>query len=491
MSAKNVSSENKAAAAKTGKLGTYTVIVTLLVLAACIVLNLAVASVPATYTRFDTTSNKIYTLSAATRRFVGDLAQDVTLYYICEGGQEDEQLRTFIDRYEAESSHITIKTVDPVRDPSFLDSIGATDADNWSVAVCSDRRTKVVRYSDMYYYYNENYGQISAEEYSQMYSYYGSYLEAYYGTFTEYFGGDARITGAIEYVTAENVPAVYMLDGHGETEFAATLTENVFSYAGVTTEKINIALDGEEIPDDCDLLIINVPTMDLTASEAAKLSAFFDKGGNILLITSAGCDSFANLMSFTASLGMSASSGTVSEGDSSAHYSRQPQLIYPSVSAAHDATAGYASNFTQYKVLVPYAHAIEFNAVQGVSLSELLYTSTQATAGDGSGTSAYALAAAAEKGSGRLIWIGSSQMLTDTFINATAGANLYCFFFMFSWLHDAFTSGLPDIPQIDMTPPTLSVSEGQANAWGAVLIFIVPGAVLAGGLIYWLRRRRS
>ena len=476
---------------KNGKMGVYTVVITLLVLAGCVALNLIASAVPATYTQIDSSSNKLFTLSAATKTFVSSIDQDVTLYYICEGGREDAAMRTFLARYEALSSHISVKTVDPVKDPSFLEKIGVADADNYAVAVVSDKRTKTVNYNDMYYYYNDQAGKLSVDEYNQYASYYGAYMESYFGTFTEFFGGDAQITGAIEYVTAERIPVVYMLEGHSESEFTATLTDNVFTYSGVTYKKINIAMDDSGIPDDCDLLIVNVPSLDLSAGEAQKLASFFDAGGHVLLITGTGCDALANLMSFTQHCGLSAVPGTVSEGDTSKYYSRNPQFIYPEVNSEHTSTAGFSSSFSNYPVLVPYAHAIALTGAPGVTTTSLLSTSSKASISDSTETAEYSLCASAEKDGAKLVWIGSSQMLSDQFINGTNGGNLYCFYFMFRWLHNSFASGLPEIAQVDLTPPTLTVSESQANLWGSLFIFIVPGALLAGGLIFWLRRRRK
>ena len=70
----------------------------------------------------------------------------------------------------------------------------------------------------MYYYYNSQYGKLTISEYQQ-YAQYGLSAEPY-------FDGDNQLACAVEYVTAETLPTLYTLTGHGEQE----LTQMLSSY---------------------------------------------------------------------------------------------------------------------------------------------------------------------------------------------------------------------------------------------------------------------
>ncbi len=479
---------------KAGKMGTYTLIITVIVLAALIVINLIAAAIPSKYTAIDTSSNKMYSLSETSRDFVSEITEDVTLYYICQSGSEDSKMRTFLERYEDLSKHIKIKVVDPLEDSSFLSKYNADSISNYSVIAVSEKRYKSVDYGDMYYFYSANSGKIGYSEYQYYAQYYGDYMSYYFGEVTEYFDGDNQITGALEYVTAAKVPMVYLLEGHNEEELTDTVTANLFTYSGIQYDTINIALDDDSIPADADVIIINNPGNDFSAGEAEKLTAFIKDGGNVILITAVGCDSYTNLNAFTKTFGLAAKSGTVSEGDSSMYYSRAPQYIFADINSEHDATSGYvsySSSSSRMSVLVPYAHGIELVGANGVTTTALMTTSSKAYTTDSDEKSQYNLAAAAEAGDGKLVWIGSSQLLADNFVNGTNGGNFYLFFYMFNWMQGSFTSSLPEIAGVELSEAVLTVSETQANFWGVILIFIIPAAVIGGGLIYFIYRRRK
>jgi len=472
---------------KSGKMGLYTVAVSVIVLAALIVINLIVSSLPSKFTKLDTSPNKLYTLSDTTVDFLSRLGENVTLWYICADGSTNQQVDTFLERYAASSPKLKLERVDPVKKPDFLKQYGAEDVSNFSIIVESEKRYRTVDYGNLIYYYNENVGQLTPDEYQSFQSYYGQYASYY--PFTEYFDGDNQITGAVEYVTAEKVPTVYLTEGHNETAFEEVVTSNLFTLAAIETKTVNLSLPESEIPEDADVIIINNPSKDLSDGEAEKLTAFFDGGGKILLITSPDCDLYSNLAKLTSHFGMTAGSGTVTEGDSSRAYPRNAQYVYPEVSATAEATEIYNS-YGNISMMFPASHPINLSAVEGITSDALLTTSDKAYTVSGGDKASYTLAASASAGDGRFVWIGSSQSLSSTFINATNGGNFYFLYSVFSWMQSRYSSSLPTIAAIDMSVPTLSVTEQTANFVGTILVIIVPAVVLGGGLAYWLHRRK-
>ena len=118
-----------------------------------------------------------------------------------------------------------------------------------------------------YYYYSDEYGVISADEYSSFMTYMYYYTGSYPAT-TLNFDGELLITSALDYVTTDRIPAVYYLEGHGESAISTTLSDNIKN-DNMTLSSLNMLTS--DIPDDAECIIINVPTSDINADEAAAL----------------------------------------------------------------------------------------------------------------------------------------------------------------------------------------------------------------------------
>ena len=89
-------------------------LMTAVVLAIVVVINLAVGQISVKYTQFDLTDNQLYTITDQTKAFVKGLDSDVDVYLVAQSGQEDEQIHKVLERYESLSSHIKVHTKDPV-----------------------------------------------------------------------------------------------------------------------------------------------------------------------------------------------------------------------------------------------------------------------------------------------------------------------------------------------------------------------------------------
>lgn len=485
---------NKKASAKRplfdrrGKSGTYAVVMSLILLAVLVVVNMLAASLPSKYTMIDTSSNGQFDISGTTERFISQITEKITFYYVCTKGYEDASLKTFVDRYASMNSNLSVVSIDPVDDPSFLEKYQVTDLNENSIIIESERRVKTVDYYDFFRFYNADMNYyMSYDEYT----YYGPTYESYYGyTFTpiQYF--DSVLTLGVEYVSASAVPSMYLLNGHGETDFPAVVTTNLDS-VGFSYETINLAL-GESIPEDCTSIVIHNPTADITEAEARTLSAYLADGGNLLLITSNGAEKFKNLASVTKEWGLSAYAGVVNEGKSSSHVSNLPTYIFPTINAEHDATAYVASNSA---VLLSNAHAIGITEVSGIKTTELFTTSDKAfisSDGQKSDAGKLVLGAVAEKieGAGKICWVSSGDYIKEANISSTNYGNFYAFFLMAKWLTGNYTSSLSEIPGVELSEPKVITTATDVNIWGSILIFIIPGAVIGGGVAYCIYRRR-
>ena len=477
-----------------GKSGIYSVVLSLILLAVLIVVNLIVGSLPAKITMLDTTDTGKYEISGTTESFLAGIKQDVTIYYIVPEGYEDSTLSSYLERYVSVNKKLTLKSVDPLENPTFLEAYPefddmSSDTEYMSsyLLVQTAERYRVIHTGELYTYAFNELGAtgLSFDEAMNLYQQY-----MYYGIYPveDGYAFDSTITGAVEYVCAENIPSIYFLSGHGEEPFSETVSSYLKDY-GIEYKDLNLALDGDTVPADCSCIIIHKPTSDLTVTESSKLSAYVAGGGNIFLMTNKNSGDMKNLMNLTAEFGLGTESGTVSEGDSSKHVADLPGYIYPTLNSAHDTTsllAGYSN-----VVLLADAQSIVTAEASGYTITELLTTSDKATVnGDAEGEKVLAAISEGNNGGGKLLWVASPSLTNDSLISKTQSGNFVLFFGMANALMDDYISVLPEIESISMTQAVVTTTATDVNIWGTILIFLIPGALLGAGIGYTVYRRR-
>lgn len=186
------------------KSGTYSVGIVSIAVVIVVVINLLVNALPANITKHDLSYNQLYSLSSVTEEFVKGLNEDVTIYVMAQIGTEDETVMEMLDNYKALSSHIKVETVDPVLHPSFITQYTSENVTNGSLVVVSAKRNTIIPVSELY-------------ETTINYQTYQSQ--------TTGFDGEGQITSAINYVTTEDIPIAYTLEGHNEIAISDTLAE--------------------------------------------------------------------------------------------------------------------------------------------------------------------------------------------------------------------------------------------------------------------------
>ena len=477
---------------KRARIGSYTIVITLILLAVLIVINLIVSALPSTYTALDTSVTDMYTISESSEKFIRHLDEDITIYYLASGGEVADDLQTFLDRYSGMSSNIKLKVIDPLKDPTFIEKYTEVTPSNHSFIVESAKRSKVIDYTQLYYYYSQNFGRIDyTDTYTQqMLSYYGE-------PYSLYFDAENRITSAIDYCVADVIPKAYLLTGHGEATMSTTLTQAV-SALNIETLPLSL-LEKGAIPSDASCVIILDPVNDITAAEAEILLGYLGKGGHIFLSTGHDDTDLTNLLSVMENYGVGAIPGMVHEVNASNLISDStPTRIMANVNTTHEITAGVHSN--GYKVLISSAHAIRTldEKRESVKIEPLFTTSDKAyVKTDGSEDKVegkYTLGAAITESLGdattKLVWFSSAEMLTDSFAAAVSYGNYYYYLYSLSWIFDSYETELADIAGKSLEMPTLVVSAKQAKIWSIVFIGIIPLAILTPAVVIWGRRRR-
>ena len=118
---KEKTSSTRSRGKKTLRVGGYSVLACLMVLAICVAVNILADKLPTSVSSLDLSSNKVYSLSDESRDLVKGLDEDVTIYWLVQNGKEDVPVKNILDRYESAGKHITVKRIDPDVYPNFAE----------------------------------------------------------------------------------------------------------------------------------------------------------------------------------------------------------------------------------------------------------------------------------------------------------------------------------------------------------------------------------
>ena len=366
---------------------------------------------------------------------------------------------------------------------------------NNSVIVESAKRSSVVMYEEIY-----------TTQYTEE-DYYNYYMTGVLPSGTTYFNGEGALTTAIDYVTADDLPVLYIVTGHGETDLSETVLADAKA-ENILTETLTL-LTVTAIPDDAGAVILNAPTSDLTETERDVLLTYLDLGGKLILVTDYASFSDAlmpNLAAVARAYGLKAEAGLVMEGNAN-NYMQYPFYLLPNVNASSDVAMNMTS--TNITTILPFAHGITKidgtdKYVEGVLTSsadafvipdinarveEFADTDTPEKAyekqdGDPSGTFYIAASAEDTVTGGKLLWVSSPFFVTDDFYSYNGEL------FMSALTMLCEKSSSISILGKAMQIQSLAVSSAAVAFWGAVLILVLPIGTVVLGFVIWNRRRK-
>jgi len=143
--------------------GSYSLTVSVVVLAILVVVNLFASALPTTLTRYDISSTRLYSITSNTKVAVSALADDVTIYWVVQSGQEDEVIENLLGKYDSLSDHIRVVKKNPDVYPAFAEQYTDETVRNNSLIVECGERSRFISYDDIYVqdmdlsYYNTSY----------------------------------------------------------------------------------------------------------------------------------------------------------------------------------------------------------------------------------------------------------------------------------------------------------------------------------------------
>ena len=282
-----------------------------IIVALNVVLNLLVERYPI---KLDLTNEKIYQLTDDTVELLKTVNTPVKITFLTAESSLPTYYKELLDNYKRYCSNLSVVCIDAEKNPDYLKNEGIDTATSSTlVAVKSDKRYKLIEYTDMY---DDDYNS-KAEE---------------------------AISSAIVYVTKDVVYDVMFIDGHGET-YSDSLKSS-FSNNGYNVVTTNIKKS--EITTNTKAIIINSPTSDFSADDIDALDTILTNsekyGINAFLFTGTATPKLENLETYLGEWGISLGTEKVIEDSSNLmlYYGFQ-RLTYPD-----ETLAGSAASYDFY-----------------------------------------------------------------------------------------------------------------------------------------------
>lgn len=455
--------------------GTYSLAVTAIVLAILIAVNVFVSALPTTLTQYDISSAKLYSVTSNTKAVVNALEKDVTIYWIVQADKEDDIIENLLGKYESLSEHIEVVKKNPDIYPTFAQQYTSETVQNNSLVVECGERSRFIGYEDIYLY----------EANMSSYSYDVS------------FDGEGAITSAIDYVVSEDLPKLYMLEGHGEEDLPSAFREQL--------EKENTdwstfsLLTADSIPEDADGILIYAPSSDLSEEEKELLAEYVSDGGQLMVMAGPTEDgTLTNLYSILADYGVEAVEGIAIDTDRGHFAFQAPYVLLPDIA---DSEITNPLIEERYYAIMPISQGLIVGADTGMAtVTELLTTSEASFSktagyalssyekeeGDIDGPFAVAVSVETQTG-GKILWFASSLFLNDMYNAYSSGANL-------DLAMNAVSSMIGETEAVSIRSKSLNynyltISDATASLLKTMMIAVFPLVYLGIGICVIVRRR--
>lgn len=465
------------------RVGGYSIATTAIVIAIAIVANILFSSLPTSWTQFDTTSNKLYSITDQTKSLVNKLDKDVTIYWIVRDGYEDTYLENLLPQYEDLSSKLDVVQKDPDISPTFATQYTDSVAENSLVVTCGDRY-RYLDYRDLYVLDEEKYYTENKEEYS--------------------FNGESELTSAIDFVVSEDLPKIYLLSGHGEVPLPASYAD-ALDDANVETADLSL-LTIEFVPADADCVLVNAPQTDISEDEIRKLKDYLGNGGNVILLTDPPQQGrLTNLETLMSGYGVNAADGIVIETDQNYYAWDYPFYLLPKLEI-HDVTMPLRQ--ANYRVMLPFAQGLTINEdlPEGIKALELLTTSKTSLSkasgynmtgfekeeGDVDGPFALAVSVTQTLDDGlysHILWVSSSLLMDENANAIVSGGNMSFFMNMINYLCEPEGNNIT-IYAKNTSAEYLVMDNATASYLTLMMVGLIPAAYLLFGIINTVRRKR-
>lgn len=483
--------------------GTAAAVITVVVVALVVLLNVIVASLSDRYNMsFDLTPGKNFEITEKTLDYLASLNEDVE---ICTTVDEllfqtteniyYRQAYEVLKKYEMNSDRITVNFVDMTVDPTYVEKYKqyySGSVSDYSIIIFNENshRIRVISVNDLF--------NIESNYWSQ------SIVSS---------KAEQVLTSAVMYVTdPDPKTAVYLdviTDSINGDNIKKILSDNGFDITDVDPNT-------EEIPMDADLIIINSPLNDFAEGLVDKLYEFMENGGNygrnMIYLASPSQHDTPNINAFLSEWGISVGNGYVCENNMQYLFQPTPNSLV-AFPESNDYTGGIPAETFSNPVAVYSARPLDllFDNHGNVTTVPLLKTSETGfvltnemaqelqDTGDVAGLEEKPITVMAlankytfidnEQYLSNLVVFGSDYILNQSLTEQTYYNNGDYFVSIVNTIFGK-EDGIYIVAK-DLSSTTYERNEATANTLRIMFMFVLPAIVAAAGITVWLRRRHK
>jgi hypothetical protein len=462
--------------------------------------------------RYDFSTGRTETLSPLTQQILGALTNDIKVTVLFDPESDlFPHVDSLLREYAARSPHVRVQTIDYLRNPGAADLVkaryrlGASGTD--LIIFDAGDAQRVVTSGELSVYSQEDTRAIMAGEDREIRR--------------TGFSGEYHFTSALAALLDRGETRACYLLGHGE--HPPDSREPIMGYAqflemlagekNLKVDYLTLGASTNTIPADCQLLIVAGPTSPMLPVELAKIEAFLQRGGRLLvLLHPYAAENPSGLEALLQRWGIAAPPAYAGDEQATSHTKLD---VYSKDFGSHPLMAplrraGGTLYFPLPRIVspmppnqmpadAPKADILVTTSKSGMTRSNVKGGNAGFIPGKDVKDTEVPIAVAAEKGgvagvatgrgTTRIAVVGDSTM----FANETLGkpvqpaGNREFGGLVVSWLLDR-----PQSLAIGPRPIReyrLSLTGRQQRVLRWTLIAAIPGAILLVGLVVWVRRR--
>jgi ABC-type uncharacterized transport system involved in gliding motility auxiliary subunit len=426
--------------------------------------------------QIDLTANKRHSLSSSSIQLLNALDKDITVHAYTTDEVTQKAIKEIIDRYRQVKSDFNLRLLNP--------DIDITEAQQDGIVMNKPFAFVI--------YYNNRMEHINSLS-------------------------EQAISNALLRLNRRDNQQVVFLSGHGERNINgddnrayATLNRQL-TEMGFNLQVVNLL--EKPLPDNTKLLVIAAPENNYLAGEIKQLEKFINNGGNLLWLADPG--ELQGLDKLAASLGLQLQSGVIVDNNTDLRQTLNIQ--HPAIIPVTEYFPHIITNTIRYNTLFPLARGISpltnENTVNNWQ-AEALFSSYgkswsetgglteevefNSSTGDIAGPVTIAVAlhraiqntgesTVVQNQTQRIVVVGDSDFLSDTYLGA--GANLNLGLNIFNWL-----IGDDDFVSVEVKPSAdtkLELNDSQLIIIGFGFFLVIPLLLLITGFrIWYLRNNR-
>lgn len=320
--------------------GTKTIILVAIILAIFFAINIGMQKLE--LTPIDLSQEKLFTLTEASKDKVKNIEKEITIYFV--EYEDDDSTLDLARQYHKANKNITVEAVKANDRPDLVQKYGIESGYTGIIVECGEK-SKVLSSDELVTY---DYTTSIAEE---------------------------KLTSAIQSVSTDEVPKVYFLTGYTNISLNSGLQYlNMYLQNEINeVESVDVLTTGK-VPDDCDTLVITMPSKDFDELATNAIIDYINAGGNILWFQAATgtATDMPNVNKILEMYGVSPFEvGIIREGDTSKMLSGSPDLILPEIQSTE------ITKKLENSEGVIFVNATKINTMDSEKLTELNVTKTE------------------------------------------------------------------------------------------------------------------